>query len=541
VNVPGASGQPASAPGPSASLARQGEAGALLIAGTTSDAGKSVVVTGLCRWLARQGVRVAPFKAQNMSNNSVVTADGGEIGRAQAVQAFACGLAPSVRFNPVLLKPGGDRSSQVVLLGKAIGEVSALSYRERKAELFTTVLDTLAGLRAEYDVVICEGAGSPAEINLRADDIANMGLARAADLPVLVVGDIDRGGVFAHLFGTLALLSREDQALVAGFVINKFRGDARLLEPGLRQLTGLTGRTTLGVLPWDARVWLDAEDSLSYQANAVIGRPTPPVGSDWLRVGVVRLPRISNGTDVEALAVEPGVSVRLVTEPSRLSDVDLVVLPGSKATVADLAWLRETGLADAILAHAARGGPILAICGGFQMLATTLVDNVESKRGTVTGLGVLDVDIEFTPTKTLANPVGTAFGKRAAGYEIHHGRVTRRATALAPLITTSAGEPEGVLADPVAATHWHGLLENDDVRRSVLRWAAELAGRTGFVPAPDVSFADARAAQLDLLADLVAEHLDTATVLSLLRDGAPTGLPFIPPGAPTARPVQPTD
>ncbi|HWE87877.1 MAG TPA: cobyric acid synthase, partial [Pseudonocardiaceae bacterium] len=306
--------------------------GSLLVAGTTSDAGKSVLATGLCRWLARQGVKVAPFKAQNMSNNSVVTADGGEIGRAQAVQAAAAGLAPSVRFNPVLLKPGSDRTSQLVVLGRAIGEVSALSYRPRKAELLHVVLDTLASLRAEFDVVICEGAGSPAEINLRADDIANMGLARAAGLPVLVVGDIDRGGVFAHLFGTLALLDAADQALVSGFVLNKFRGDERLLEPGLRRLAELTGRPTLGVLPWRDDLWLDAEDSLSYPLDGIVGRSRPPLGTESLRVAVVRLPRISNATDVEALACEPGVSVRLVTEPARLADADLVVLPGSKAT-----------------------------------------------------------------------------------------------------------------------------------------------------------------------------------------------------------------
>jgi adenosylcobyric acid synthase len=511
--------------------------GALLVAGTTSDAGKSVLVTGLCRWLARQGVRVAPFKAQNMSNNSVVTSDGGEIGRAQAVQAFAAGLAPSVRFNPVLLKPGGDRSSQVVVLGKAVGEVSALSYRQRKAELMGTVLDTLAGLRADFDVVICEGAGSPAEINLRADDIANMGLARAADLPVLVVGDIDRGGVFAHLFGTLALLSPADQRLVAGFVINKFRGDPALLAPGLDQLRSLTGRPVLGVVPWDSRLWLDAEDSLSYPADGVVGRPAGPVGSSWLRVGVVRLPRISNATDVEALAVEPGVSVRLVTEPSWLSDVDLVVLPGSKATVDDLAWLRRTGLADAVLAHHAAGRPVLGLCGGFQMLAGTVTDRVESGAGVVAGLGLLDVDIEFSLEKTLANPVGTAFGFPAVGYEIHHGRVVRRGAGVAGLVTTEGGSPEGALCGSVAATHWHGLLENDDVRRSVLRWAADVAGRSGFVPAPDVSFAEARAAQLDLLGDLVAEHLDTAAVLDLIANGAPTGLRVIPPAGPSRPPA----
>jgi adenosylcobyric acid synthase len=503
--------------------------GALLVAGTTSDAGKSVLVTGLCRWLARQGVRVAPFKAQNMSNNSVVTADGGEIGRAQAVQALAAGLAPSVRFNPVLLKPGGDRTSQVVVLGKVVGEVSALSYRDRKASLLRTVLTTLADLRAEFDVVICEGAGSPAEINLRHTDIANLGLARAADLPVLVVGDIDRGGVFAHLFGTLALLSPADQRLVAGFVINKFRGDPALLAPGLRQLTELTGRPVFGVLPWHDRLWLDAEDSLAYPADGVVGRPGPPVGTQWLRVGVVRLPRISNGTDVEALAVEPGVSVRLVTEPSRLTDVDLVVLPGSKVTVADLAWLRATGLADAIAAHSSAGRPILGICGGFQMLATTITDRVESGTGVVAGLGLVDVDIEFAPDKTLGNPTGTAFGASATGYEIHHGVVSRRGPDLPPLIMTESGVLEGVLAGSIAATHWHGLLENDSVRRSLLIWASDVAGRSGFRPGVDVSFARARVEQLDLLGDLVAEHLDMGAVLDLLGPGAPPDLPTVGP------------
>ncbi|MDN5933665.1 MAG: cobyric acid synthase, partial [Pseudonocardia sp.] len=342
--------------------------GGLLVAGTTSDAGKSALVAGICRMLARRGVRVAPFKAQNMSNNSVVTPDGGEIGRAQAMQAHACGLAPSTAFNPVLLKPGSDRSSQVVVLGKVDGTVSARSYRSRKAVLLEVVVDTLAELRKQYDVVVCEGAGSPAEINLRASDIANMGLAQAADLPVLVVGDIDRGGVLAHLFGTLAVLDAADQARIAGFVINKFRGDPSLLAPGLDQLRALTGRPTLGVVPWADGLWLDAEDSLSVVSDGVLGRPAPPHGSAWLRVAVVRFPRISNATDAEALACEPGVAVRYVTEASRLADADLVVLPGSKSTVADLEWLRRTGLADAVLAHARAGRPVLGICGGYQML-----------------------------------------------------------------------------------------------------------------------------------------------------------------------------
>ncbi|MEV4317269.1 cobyric acid synthase [Actinocrispum sp. NPDC049592] len=504
--------------------------GGLLVAGTSSDAGKSVLVAGLCRWLARQGVRVAPFKAQNMSNNSVVTLEGGEIGRAQALQATAAGLAPSVRFNPVLLKPGGDRSSQVVVLGKAVGHATAMSYRERKPELFETVLSTLEGLRAEFDVVICEGAGSPTEINLRADDIANMGLARAADLPVLVVGDIDRGGVFAHLYGTLALLSPADQALVAGFVINKFRGDPALLQPGLDQLLSLTGRPVFGVVPWNRDLWLDAEDSLSYTPDRVVGRPRGPVGEDWLRVAVVRLPRISNGTDVEALACEPGVSVRFVTEPSRLADADLVVLPGSKATVNDLEWLRGNGLADAVVAHARQGKPLMGICGGFQMLAAGIVDSVESGVGAVAGLGLVDVDVEFGVQKVLARPDGVAFGAVATGYEIHHGRVVRRGD-LDGLVRLADGSVEGALVGGVAGTHWHGLLENDEVRRGFLRWAAGWAGRD-FVVAEGTEFAAVREGQLDLLADLVETHLDTGGLRRLLAEGAPGGLPVLPPGAP---------
>ncbi len=497
----------------------------LLVTGTTSDAGKSVLVAGLCRWLARRGAKVAPFKAQNMSNNSVVTTDGGEIGRAQAVQAAAAGVTPTVRFNPVLLKPGSDRSSQVVVLGQVAGEVTAMSYRDRKAALLDTVDRTLAGLRDEYDYVVCEGAGSPAEINLRAHDIANMGLARAAGLPVLVVGDIDRGGVFAHLFGTLAVLDPADQALVRGFVINKFRGDRELLAPGLDQLRALTGRPVHGVLPWREDLWLDAEDSLSYVADGVIGRPAPPVGRQWLRVAVPRLPRISNATDVEALAAEPGVSVRFVTEPSRLADADLVVLPGSKSTVADLAWLRETGLADGVAAHAAAGLPVAGICGGFQMLSGRITDPVESG-SVVDGLGLLDTEIEFAPVKTLGNPVGTAFGEAVTGYEIHHGTVVRRGDALPGLVELPGGA-EGAVSGSVAGTHWHGLFENDSFRREFLRWAARQAARDGFEPAADVSFAQLREAQLDLLGDLVEQHLDTDAVMRLF-DGAPEGGATLP-------------
>src|SRR4051812_24176326 len=395
--------------------------GGLLIAGTTSDAGKSVVTAGICRWLVRQGVSVAPFKAQNMSNNSMVTPDGAEIGRAQVMQAAAALVTPEAAMNPVLLKPGGENSSQVVLLGHPVAEVTALSYRPMKAALLEQVLSCLADLRARFDAVICEGAGSPTEINLRSDDIANMGLATAAGLPVVVVGDIDRGGVFAALYGTVALMPPADQRLAAGFLVNKFRGDVRLLRPGLAQLHRLTGRPTLGVLPWLDGVEMDVEDSLG------VGRgpapAAPPHGEEVLRVAVARLPRLSNFTDLDALAAEPGVLVRYVTRSEELADADLVVLPGTRATVADLAWLRAGGLADAVLRRAAAGGALLGICGGHQMLARTITDDVESRAGTVPGLGLLPADVRFAREKTLGRPVGEALGAPVQAYEIHHGIV----------------------------------------------------------------------------------------------------------------------
>ncbi|HEU4348429.1 MAG TPA: cobyric acid synthase [Actinoplanes sp.] len=502
--------------------------GGLLVAGTTSDAGKSVLTAGICRWLHRRGVKVAPFKAQNMSNNSVVvvTPDGrgGEIGRAQAMQAAACGLVPDIRFNPVLLKPGSDHSSQVVLLGEAVDTLTAGNYRTLRPRLAETAHATLAALREEYEVVICEGAGSPAEINLRDGDFVNMGLARQAGLPAIVVGDIDRGGVFAALFGTVALLSREDQALVRGFVINKFRGDLGLLRPGLDMITAATHRPVYGVLPFHLDVWLDAEDSLAY--GRVLGRPAPPRGIEWLRVAVVRLPRISNATDAEALAAEPGVRVRLTVEPAEIADSDLVVLPGSKATVSDLAWLRETGLADAIRVHAATGKPLLGICGGFQMLARTIHDEVESGRGTVPGLGLLPVEITFGARKTLRQ----AFGREATGYEIHHGYVS--AGDPEPLLHYADGRPEGAVAGNISGTHWHGTFESDEFRRRYLTDAARMAGRHGFVVAPDTRFAAVRERALDVLGDLVEEHLNTDALWRLIEHGPDHDLPFVPPGAP---------
>lgn len=498
--------------------------GALLVAGTTSDAGKSMVVAGLCRLLARKGIRVAPFKAQNMSNNSAVAVEGGEIGRAQAMQARAAGLAPSLRFNPVLLKPGSDRSSQLVVRGQVVATVRAADYLAHRQALAEVIVEELKGLRSEFDAVICEGAGSPAEINLRETDLANMGLARAAGLPVVVVGDIDRGGLLAHFFGTVAVLEPADQALIAGFVVNKFRGDPALLEPGLAQLAGLTGRPTYGVLPYADDLWLDTEDSASVLAGRAVGTPRPPLGEQWLRVAAIRLPRISNSTDVEALACEPGVSVRWVADAADLADADIIVLPGTKATVADLAWLRGRGLADAIRAHADAGRAVLGICGGFQMLCRRIEDRVESRAGRVDGLGLLDADIEFVPDKTVCH-----HDAPLAGYEIRHGVLTRSGEA--QWVVARAGEdaPVGIRRGAVHGTHWHGLLDNNGVRRRWLAESAAAAGRSGFVIAADTDVPGRRDAQLDLMADLLDRHCDTDAVFGLLG-GTPPPRPTVTVG-----------
>ena len=350
---------------------------------------------------------------------------------------------------------------------------------------------------------------------------------------MIVAGDIDRGGVFASLYGTVALLSDLDQAQVAAFVINKFRGDLGLLQPGIDALTTMTGRPTLGVLPWHPDLWIDAEDSLSYADGRVIGRPEPPRGSQWLRVAAVRLPHISNATDLEALAAESGVSVRLTTSVAELADADLVVLPGSKSTVDDLAWLRSTGLAAAIVDHARSGRPVLGICGGFQMLARSIDDDVESGRGRVDGLGLLPIEITFHPEKTLRHAAGAAYGVAVRGYEIHHGQVSAADATLEPLIVRTDGAGEGARSAGIFGPHWHGAFESDAFRRAFLEEAARSSGRAGFVVAPDTAYADRRTRMLDLLGDLVEEHLDTEQLLASDRARSAARLPFLPPGAPS--------
>lgn len=498
--------------------------GALLVCGTASDAGKSLVVAGLCRWLARQGVSVAPFKAQNMALNSAVTPGGAEIGRAQASQAAAAGVEPEAAMNPVLIKPSGERHSQVLLMGRPYADVGARDYQALKPILREHVVAALADLRSRFDVVICEGAGSPAEINLRADDIANMGLARAAELPVLVVGDIDRGGVFAALYGNLALLEPADQALVSAFLINKFRGDERILAPGLDQLHALTGRPVLGVLPWLDGLWLDVEDSLALEAP----RPeaAAPAGADTLEVAVVRLRWMSNFTDVDALTCEPGVSVRFTRSAADVERADLVLVPGTKATVEDLQRLRESGLADALTRRAGAGDPILAVCGGYQMLGEAIEDDVESRRGTVPGLGLLPVRTRFEADKLLRRVRGTvpwAGGVPASGYEIRHGHPLRGSGE--PLIDDGTPRGEGIAAGAILGTSWHGLLEGDAVRRALLRWVAQRRGRRW--QAGSEPFAAVRERHLDRLGDLIAQHADTGALAALIERGAPSDLPVI--------------
>ncbi|HEX9504526.1 MAG TPA: cobyric acid synthase, partial [Acidimicrobiia bacterium] len=444
----------------------RGLRGALMVCGTTSNAGKTTLVTGLCRVLARCGVRVAPFKAQNMALNSVVTASGHEIGRAQGIQALAAGVEAEPAMNPILLKPTGERTSQVVVSGRPLGVMSAAEYHEHKPRLLPLVLESLADLRSRFDVVVCEGAGSPAEINLLDHDIVNLRVAHDASMSAVVVGDIDLGGVFAALYGTVELLPDHYRRLVRGFVINKLRGDPALLLDGCAQLHQRTGVPTLGVLPWIDDVGIDAEDSLALRDHVA----TQPAIVDELDVAVVSFPRLSNFTDFDALALEPGVRVRFVADAAGFGAPDLVILPGTKATVADLAWLRERRL-DAALRRT--DATVLGICGGYQMLGHVIDDDVESGVGRVDGLGLLPVTTSFAADKVTERCAGTSLGHDVHGYWIHHGRV--RLEAGDPFVEV-AGAVDGVRVDAVHGTSVHGLFEADGFRRAFLE---QVAARTG--------------------------------------------------------------
>jgi adenosylcobyric acid synthase len=488
--------------------------GGLMVCGTTSDAGKSTVTAGLCRLLARRGVKVAPFKAQNMALNSYVTPSGHEIGRAQGVQALAAATIPEVAMNPILLKPTGERTSQVVVLGRPWAELDAAAYHRAKPRLLAIVLEALADLRSRFDVVICEGAGSPAEINLLDHDIVNLRVARAAGFPAILVGDIDRGGVFAALYGTVALLPDDLRPLVKGFVINKLRGDPALLAGGPDELQRRTGVPTLAVLPYLHDVALDAEDSLALDGR----RPRPlgqaPAGSDTVGIAVIRLPRIANFTDLDALAIEPGVAVRMVQEPRALGDPDLIVIPGTKATVADFEWLKGRGLVEAIAGTAATT-TVLGICGGYQMMGRTIVDPIEAGRpDPVPGAGWLPVDTVFEPEKVTRQRRGRALGQRVTGFQIHHGRTTAADEPWAMLDDSYGMGPDGGIEGRFGGTSLHGVFEEDGFRGAFL---AAAAARRGKVWQPSgVSFAAAREAQLDRLADVLEAHMDLPALDALL-------------------------
>jgi adenosylcobyric acid synthase len=481
----------------------------LMIQGTTSDAGKSTLVAGLGRVLYRRGVRVVPFKPQNMALNSAVTVDGGEIGRAQAVQAQACGVAPRIDMNPVLLKPSSDTGAQVIIHGRALAEMDARRYHDYKSIAMSAVLESYARLRAEFECVLVEGAGSPAEINLRDRDIANMGFAEAVDCPVILIADIDRGGVFAHLVGTLALLSPTEQARVQGFVINRFRGDLGLLQPGLDWLEHRTGKPVLGVLPYLHGLHIEAEDA--------IPRTDPVKTAVGLRVIVPVVPRISNHTDFDALRLHPQVDFSFVGPGAPIPPADLIVLPGSKNVRADLAWLRANGWEDALLRHLRYGGKLLGVCGGFQMFGRAIHDplGLEDAAGSVAGLALLDFETSLAQDKQLRRVEGvtTLGGARITGYEIHMGVSTGPALAR-PFAHLSGSADGAVSADGrIAGTYVHGLFDEPGACDALLAWA-------GLAEPQSPDYMALREHQIDRLADTIEQHLAMEEVMRLI-DPAP--------------------
>lgn len=477
-----------------------------MIQGTTSDAGKSTVVAGLCRVLARRGVSVAPFKPQNMALNSAVTADGGEIGRSTALQALAAGVEAHSDMNPVLLKPESDRGAQVILRGRVHGHMDALDYHAYKREAKATVLAAWEALSARHDVIIAEGAGSPAEINLRANDIANMGFAEMVDCPVLLVGDIDCGGVFAQVVGTLELLSESERARTRGFIINRFRGDLALLQPGLDWLEAHTAKPVLGTLPYLQGLLLDAEDSLGLH-----GRQS---GEPALRVVVPALPRISNHNDFDPLRLHPQVQLTFVGPDQRIPSADLIILPGSKSTRSDLEWLRAQGWENAIRRHLRYGGKLLGICGGFQMLGEWIhdPDGIEGHTGSSPGLGWLNVQTRMVAGKQLRNVKGKMLpeGVSITGYEIHQG--ISEGPALARPFCKLAGEPDGAVSEDgqVMGTYLHGLFDTAET-------CAALLARCGLDDdSASVDLGAHRQAELDRLADCLERCVDLVAIERLL-------------------------
>jgi adenosylcobyric acid synthase len=479
----------------------------LMVQGTTSDAGKSTLVAGLCRVLRRRGIRVAPFKPQNMALNSAVGVDGGELGRAQALQAQAAGILPTVDLNPVLLKPNTDRRCQVIIHGKAVGEMGAWEYHEFKRRAREAVLASYARLRESYDFIVVEGAGSPAEINLREGDIANMGFAEAVDCPVVLIADIDRGGVFAHVVGTLALLSDSERNRVRGFVINRFRGDLSLLQPGLDWLERHTGKPVLGVLPYLHGLHLDAEDGISRDAPAAPGH-----SNDKLRIVVPVLPRISNHTDFEPLALHPQVELRYIDAATSPPPADLVILPGSKSVRADLDWLRAHAWPGYLEKHLRYSGKVLGICGGMQMLGSVIADpeGIEGDAGESPGLGLLQLTTVLLPSKRLSNVSGHLRLENACvrGYEIHAGR-TQGPALERPAVLLDDGTADGAISDDgqILATYLHGIFEEAGACAALLRWA-------GLTAPLEIDHAARREQMLDRLADTIERECNLEGLLS---------------------------
>ncbi|MEQ4313307.1 cobyric acid synthase [Pseudomonas coronafaciens] len=470
----------------------------LMVQGTTSDAGKSTLVTALCRWLIRQGVSVVPFKPQNMALNSAVTADGGEIGRAQAVQAQACFLEPHTDMNPVLLKPNSDTGAQVIIHGRAVTTMNAVAYHGYKEIAMQAVLESHRRLGESYPVIMVEGAGSPAEINLRANDIANMGFAEAVDCPVLLIADINRGGVFAHLVGTLELLSPSEQARVKGFIINRFRGDIALLQPGLDWLEARTGKPVVGVLPYVMDLHLEAEDGLDQ-------RQTDKV-EQVLNVVVPVLPRISNHTDFDPLRLHPQVNLQFIGPGQAIPPADLIILPGSKSVRSDLKYLRANGWDTAIDRHLRYGGKLMGICGGLQMLGEYLHDplGLEGAAGSSPGLGLLAMSTVLETEKQLRNVRGhlTLEDAEVSGYEIHAGVTTGTALEQAA-VRLDDGRCDGAQSTDgqILGTYLHGLFESPAACSALLRWA-------GLENVQSVDYHALRERDIERLADLVEKHLD---------------------------------